>query len=163
VPGMGVPVREEPAIENEYPAYLRAACGFAPLRALKPTLQMLQDDKRGKVEGDQRRRADTKIAPDRFYQIGTLRGRIRIVFGLVAVTKADVPDKELGHPARVRQIPQNLSPPKRAIRKPRQEGHNVSEISFPPQEHFQGSTLRLNDSARIGVIADALAAPEPSL
>src|SRR5215469_1960369 len=112
VPRMGVPVREEPAIENEYPAYLRAASGFAPLRALKPTLQMLQDDKRGKVEGDQRGRADTKIAPDRFYQIGALRGRIRIFLGLVAVTHADVLDEDLWHLGRVRQIAKNPGPSK---------------------------------------------------
>ena len=35
-------------------AYIRPTRRFAPLRALKPPSQMLQDDKRGEVEGDQR-------------------------------------------------------------------------------------------------------------
>src|SRR5579872_3093117 len=55
VPRMSVPVREEPAIENEDTAYVRPAQGFAPLRALKPASQELQNDKRGEVECDQRR------------------------------------------------------------------------------------------------------------
>ena len=58
VPGMGVPVHEEPAIEDENAAYVRPAYEFTPLSALKPASQMLQDDKRGKVESDQRCRPD---------------------------------------------------------------------------------------------------------
>jgi len=44
---------------------------------------VLQDDKRGKVEGDQRRGLDSEIAPDRFDEIGAFGGGIRIVLGLV--------------------------------------------------------------------------------
>src|SRR5262252_7414835 len=55
VPRMSVPVREEPAIENEDTAYVRPAGGFALFRALKPASQELQNDKRGKVECNQRR------------------------------------------------------------------------------------------------------------
>src|SRR5262249_8572904 len=47
VPRVGVPVREEPAIEDENAAYVWPARGFAPLRPLKPAPQVLQDDKRG--------------------------------------------------------------------------------------------------------------------
>jgi hypothetical protein len=41
---MGVPVRKEPAIEDENPAYLRTACGLAPLGALQSASKVLQDD-----------------------------------------------------------------------------------------------------------------------
>src|SRR5262249_23705114 len=47
LPWVGVPVRKEPAIEDENAASIRPARRFAPLRALKPASQMLQDDKRG--------------------------------------------------------------------------------------------------------------------
>jgi hypothetical protein len=55
VPRMGVTVREEPAIEDENTAYFGPAGGFAAASALKPTSQVLENDKRGKVEGNQRR------------------------------------------------------------------------------------------------------------
>ena len=78
VPRVGVPVREQPAIEDQDSAYVRSVRGFAPLRALNSTSQVLQNDQGGKIESGQRRRLDTEIAPDRFDQIGTLGGRIRI-------------------------------------------------------------------------------------
>src|SRR5215470_10535657 len=90
VPRMSVPVREEPAIENDDTAYVRPAHGFALFRALKPASQELQNDKRGEVECDQRRGLDTQLPPDGFDKIGALGGRISVVFGLVAVTHADI-------------------------------------------------------------------------
>ena len=45
VPRMGMPVREQPAIEDEDSTYVRSFSGFAPLRALKPTSQEFQNDK----------------------------------------------------------------------------------------------------------------------
>ena len=112
VPRVGVPVREEPAIEDEDSAYVRSVRGFAPLRALNSTSQVLQNDQGGKIESGQRRRPDTEIAPDRFDQIGTLGGRIRIVFRLVAVTHANVLDEKLGYLGGVRQVQENLGPSK---------------------------------------------------
>jgi hypothetical protein len=44
VPRVGVAVREESAIEDEDSAYVRSVRGFAPIRALKPTSQVLQND-----------------------------------------------------------------------------------------------------------------------
>src|SRR5215469_1391781 len=88
VPRMSVPVGEEPAIKDEDAAYVRPAWGFAPLRALKPALQDLQND-RGEVESDQRCGLVGQIPPDRFDKIGALGGRIPVVFGLVAVAHAD--------------------------------------------------------------------------
>ncbi|HKD46904.1 MAG TPA: hypothetical protein VKB67_04415 [Rhizomicrobium sp.] len=43
---------------------------------------MLQDDKRGKIEGDERRGLDGKIAPDRLDEIGAFGRGIGIVLGL---------------------------------------------------------------------------------
>jgi hypothetical protein len=57
---VAVPVREEPAIEDENAAYFGPAGGFTAASALKPTSQVLENDKRGKVEGNQRRRLDTE-------------------------------------------------------------------------------------------------------
>jgi hypothetical protein len=82
VPRVGMRVREEPAIQDEDAAYFRTACGFAPLGALKPASEMLQDDKRGRVKGNQRRRLDTKTAPDRLDEIGAFGCGIGIVLGL---------------------------------------------------------------------------------
>jgi hypothetical protein len=67
-----VPVRKEPAIEDENPAYVRPARGLASLRALKRTSQEFQNDKRGKVEGDQRCGLDRQIPPDCFDEISAL-------------------------------------------------------------------------------------------
>src|SRR5215470_3092433 len=55
VPGMRVPVGEKSAVEDENSADVRPVRRFAPLRPLKPASQVLQNDKRGKVKGDQRR------------------------------------------------------------------------------------------------------------
>jgi hypothetical protein len=111
-PRMRVTVREKAPIEDEDSPYCRAAHRIAALGALKPASQMLQDDKRGKVEGDQHCGLDAERAPERFDQIGSFSGRIRIVFGLVAVAHADVLDKELRHLNRIRQMRQNFRPPK---------------------------------------------------
>ena len=102
VPGVGVPVREQPAIEDENAAYVRPARGLAPLSALEPASQVLQDDKRGKVEGDQRRRLDGEIAPDRLDEIGAFGCRIGIVLGFVAIAHADIVDEDFRHLGRVR-------------------------------------------------------------
>ncbi len=112
VPGMGVPIREEPAIEDENAAYFGPAGGFTAASALKPTSQVLENDKRGKVEGNQRCGLHRQMPPDRFDKIGTLRGRIRIVFRLVAVTHANVLDEKLGHLGGVRQVRENPGPSK---------------------------------------------------
>src|SRR5262249_52538022 len=101
-PWVGVRAREESAIEDENPSNFRAAYRFAPLGALKPALQVLQNDKGGKVEGDERSRLDAEIAPDRLDKIGAFGGGVRIVFGLVAVAHADILDEELWHLVRVR-------------------------------------------------------------
>jgi hypothetical protein len=58
---------EKPAIKDENAAYVRPA---QRLRALKPPMEMLQDDKRGKVEGNQRRGLYAKMPPHRFDEIG---------------------------------------------------------------------------------------------
>ena len=58
VPRVGVPACKEPAIEDQNAAYVRTTRGFAPLYALEPASQVLQNDKRRKVEGDQRRGLD---------------------------------------------------------------------------------------------------------
>jgi len=63
---------------------------------------VLQDDKRGKVEGDQRRRLDGEIPPDRLDEIGALSRRIGIVLRLVAIAYADILDEEFRHLGRVR-------------------------------------------------------------
>src|ERR1700741_3374962 len=44
VPRVAVPVREEPAIEDENTAYFGPAGGFTAANALKPTSQMLEND-----------------------------------------------------------------------------------------------------------------------
>jgi hypothetical protein len=74
VPRVGVPVREEPSIEDQNAAYFGPAGGCTAASARKPTPQVFENDKRGKVEGNQRRRLDAEIAPDRFDKIRTLRG-----------------------------------------------------------------------------------------
>lgn len=66
VPRVRMPIREEPAIEDDNAAYGWPARGLAPLDAFEPASQMLEDDKRGKVEGDQRRGLDGEIAPECF-------------------------------------------------------------------------------------------------
>ena len=92
-----MPVRKKPTIEDENTAYVRPARGFAPLQALKPASQMLQNDKRGKVERNQRCRLDGVRAPDRFDEISPFCGGIRIVLGLVAIAHADIFDEEFRH------------------------------------------------------------------
>jgi hypothetical protein len=74
VPGVAVPVREEPSIKDENSAYFGPAGGFTAASALKPTSQVLENDKRGKVEGNQRRRLDAEIPPGCFNKIRTLSG-----------------------------------------------------------------------------------------
>jgi hypothetical protein len=74
VPRVGVTVGKKPAIKDENSAYLRPAGRFATLGTLKPTSQVLENHKRGKVESNQRRRLDAEIAPDRFDKIRTLGG-----------------------------------------------------------------------------------------
>src|SRR5215469_6610732 len=160
-PWVGVPVREEPAIEDENAAYIRPTRRFAPLRALKPASQMLQDDKRGEVEGDQRRGLNTEIAPDRFDEISAFGRGIGVVLGLVAVAHADILDEEFRH--LVRQMWQNLRPPERAIRISGQEGHGVRKNSLPPQEYVERRAFSRCNRASFGVIADALTAREPVL
>jgi len=85
-----VSVREEPAIEDEDTAYVRPVRGFSPLRPFKPASQELQNDKRGKVEGDQCCGLDGQIPPDRFDEISALGRGIGVVFGLFAVSHADI-------------------------------------------------------------------------
>jgi hypothetical protein len=59
VPRVGVTVGKKPAIKDENSVYIRPG-RFATLSPLKPTSQVLENDKRGKVEGNQRRRLDTE-------------------------------------------------------------------------------------------------------
>ena len=66
VPRVGVTVGKKPPLKMKTPMYIRPAGRFARLSALKPTSQVLKNHKRGKVEGNQRRRLDAEIAPDRF-------------------------------------------------------------------------------------------------
>ena len=159
-----MPVRKESTIKkDENPAYVRSARGFTPFRALKPTSQVLEYNKRGEVKGNQRRRLDTELAPDRFDEVGTLGRGIAVVLRLVAIAHADVIKEEFRHLGATRQIGQNLRPSKGAIGKSREEGDSVSEISFPPQEHSETASRCLNDCARIGVVADAFATCKPNL
>src|SRR5262245_21935910 len=102
IPRVGVPVRKEAAIEDENPAYLRPIRGFASIRVLKPTSQYLQNDKRGKVEGDQPRGMNTEAAPDRFDEIGALGRGVGVVLGLVAIAHTDVVEEEFRHLGTVR-------------------------------------------------------------
>jgi len=111
VPGVGVAVPEEPAIEDENTANVGPARGFASLRALKPTPQYLQNDKRGKVEGDQCCGLDRQMPPERFDEIGALGRGIGVVLGLVAVAHAHVVEKEFRHAGSVRQMRSNSRPP----------------------------------------------------
>jgi hypothetical protein len=97
-----VSVTEESAIKDEDTAYFRYAPMGTPVGALKTPAKVLQNDERGKVEGNKHRRLDTEIAPDRFDKIRTLGGGIRVVLGLVAVAHAYVLDEKLGHLCRVR-------------------------------------------------------------
>jgi len=55
VPRVRVTVGKKPAIKDENSVYIRRAGRFATLSPLKPTSQVLENDKRGKVEGNQRR------------------------------------------------------------------------------------------------------------
>jgi len=112
VPWVGVPVRKEPAIEDENAAYIRPTRRFAPLRAFKPPSQMLQDDKRGEVEGDQRRGLNTEIAPDRFDEISAFGRGIGVVLGLIAIAHADIIEEESRHLRGARQMRPNFRPPK---------------------------------------------------
>src|SRR6516225_2092454 len=112
VPWVGVPVRKEPAIEDENAAYIRPARGFAPLRALKPASKMLQDNKRGEVKGDQRRGLNTEIAPDRFDEISAFGRGIGVVLGLIAIAHADIIEEESRHLRGARQMRPNFRPPK---------------------------------------------------
>ena len=68
-----MPVREEPTIEDENTAYFGPTGGFTAASALQSTSQVLENDKRGKVEGNQCRRLHAEIAPDRFDKIRALR------------------------------------------------------------------------------------------
>jgi hypothetical protein len=158
-----VPVREEPAIEDDNAAYGRAAHGLASLGAFEPAPQMLENDKRGEVEGDQRRGFDGEIAPECFYEIGAFAGGIGVVLGLVAVAHADILDEEFRHLGRVRQMRPNLRPAERAIGISRQERDGVRNPSLPLQESLEGRVLRRNDGTRFRVVADALANGEPGL
>src|SRR5258708_28640543 len=92
-----MPIREKPAIEDENATYLRPARRFSPLGPLKPTSQVLQDDKRGKVKSDQRGGLDREITPDRFDEIGAFGGGIGIVLGLIAISHAHVLDEKFRH------------------------------------------------------------------
>src|SRR5262249_43548603 len=112
VPWVGVPVGKESAIEDENTAYIRPVRGGALLRALKPASQMLQDDKRGEVKGDQRRGLNTEIAPDRFDEISAFGRGIGVVLGLVAIAHADIIDEESRHVRGARQMRPNFRPPK---------------------------------------------------
>src|SRR5215472_124236 len=112
VPWVGVPVRKEPAVEDENAAYIRSARRFAPLRALNPASQMLQDDKRGEVKGDQRRGLNAEIAPDRFDEISAFGCGIGVVLGLIAIAHADIIDEEPRHLRGARQMRPNFRPPK---------------------------------------------------
>src|SRR5215471_19093998 len=163
VPRVGVPLREEPAIEDDNAAYGRPARGLPTLGAFEPASQMLEDDKRGKVERDQRRGLDGEIAPECFDEIGAFGGGIGIVLGLVAVAHADILDEEFRHLGRVRQMRPNLRPAERAIGISRQERDGVRNPSLPLQESLEGRVLRRNDGARFRVVADALANGEPGL
>src|SRR5215469_14526245 len=55
VPRMSVSIRKKPTIEDECPADHGTAWGFALFHALQPAAQDFQNDKRGKVKGDQSR------------------------------------------------------------------------------------------------------------
>jgi hypothetical protein len=158
-----VPVREEPAIEDDNAANGRPAHGLASLGAFEPALQMFEDNKRGEVEGDQRRGLDGEIAPECFDEIGAFGGGIGVVLGLVAVAHADILDEEFRHLGRVRQMRPNLRPAERAIGISRQERDSVRNPSLPLQESLQGRVLRRDDAARFRVVADALANGEPGL
>src|ERR1700751_3387669 len=122
---------------------------------------MLQHDKRGEVEGDERRGMDGKIAPDRFDEIGAFGGRISVVLGLLAIAHADIVEEELRHLGRMRQLRPNLRPPKRAIRKSWQEGYGMSNIPLTHHENLKRRVSRSNGGAGFGVVADALTASEP--
>ena len=52
IPWVGMPVRKEPAIEDENAANVRPARRFTSFSQLKPAAQMLQHDERGKIKGD---------------------------------------------------------------------------------------------------------------
>ena len=93
VPRVGVPVRKEPTIEDENATYVWPARGLASLGALESASQMLQDHKRGKVKGNQRRGLDGEIAPDGFNEIGAFGGGICIVLRLVAIAHAEIFDE----------------------------------------------------------------------
>src|SRR6516225_6185151 len=58
---------------------------------------------------------------------------------------------------------QNFRPPEGAIGISRQEGDSVRDISLASQENLERRILHRNDGASFGVVADALAASEPSL
>jgi hypothetical protein len=73
-------------------AYVRLALGFASLSALKPASQVFQDDHRGRVEGDHRRRLDREFPPDRFAEIGGFGRRIGMGLRLVDIAHADILD-----------------------------------------------------------------------
>jgi hypothetical protein len=102
VPRVGVPVRKESSIEDERAAYMRPGKCFAPLRVLKPTSQYLQNGKRGKVEGDQRRGPDRQMPPDRFDDVGALGCAIWVFLVFIAVAHADVVKEQLRHFSSVR-------------------------------------------------------------
>ena len=126
-----MPIREEPAIEDDNAAYGRPAHGLATLGAFEPAPQMLEDNKRGEVEGDQRRGLDGEIAPECFDEICAFAGGIGVVLRLVAVAHADILDEEFWHLGRVRQMRPNLRPAERAIGISRQEGDGVRHLSLP--------------------------------
>src|SRR5262249_54287467 len=102
IPRLGMPVRKEAAIEDENAADLRPVRRFASLRSLKPTSQYLQNDKGGKVEGDQHRGLDTESPPDRVVEIGALGRGVWVGLGLVAIAHTDVVEEEFRHLGSVR-------------------------------------------------------------
>jgi hypothetical protein len=155
-------VRKEPAIENENATYFWSTRRLPTLGALKSASQVLRDDNRGKIEGDQRCGLDGLIPPDGLDEIGAFGGGIGIVLGLVAIAHTDIFDEELRHFGGIRQVWQNLRPSKGAIGKSRHERNGVRGFPLPPQEYLEGRTFRGNDSWNSGIIADAFTTGEPS-
>jgi hypothetical protein len=124
-------------------------------------LQVLQNDKRGKVEGDQCRRPDGEIRPDCFDEIGAFSSRIGVVLGLVAIAHTDIVDEEFRHRVSVWQMGSDFRPPKRTIGKSREEGDSVRQISLTTRENLEWCVLRSDDGADLRIVAKPLTSGEP--
>src|SRR5229473_76090 len=139
-------VRKEPTIENKNATYFGSTRRLPTLGALKSASQVLRDDNRGKIEGDQRCGLDRLIPPYRLDKIGAFGGGIGIVLGLVAIAHADILDEELRHFGGTRQVRQNPRPSKRAIGKSWHESNGVRGFPLPAHEDPERRAFRCNDS-----------------